>query len=189
MKAMQYEGYGGPERIRPAEVPVPRPSESQVLVRVEASSVNPVDWKLHSGAYRWIMPVRFPSIPGFDIAGEVTEVGDRVTRFKPGDRVFAMLDTRPGGASAEYAVVGESAAAPAPQGLSALEAAAIPLAGLTALQALRDLGPVGAGMRVLIVGAAGGVGHFATQIAVANGAHVTAVCGTRHTEMMRALGA
>ncbi len=189
MKAMQYEGYGGPERIRPAEVPVPRPSESQVLVRVEASSVNPVDWKLHSGAYRWIMPVRFPSIPGFDIAGEVTEVGDRVTRFKPGDRIFAMLDTRPGGASAEYAVVGESAAAPAPQGLSALEAAAIPLAGLTALQALRDLGPVGAGMRVLIVGAAGGVGHFATQIAVANGAHVTAVCGTRHTEMMRALGA
>ena len=105
MRMMQYPAYGGPERIAPAEVPVPRPGPTPLRVRVAASSVNPVDWKLHDGSYRWIMPVRFPSIPGFDIAGDVVETGAQVTRFKAGDRIFAMLDSRCGGASAEYAVV------------------------------------------------------------------------------------
>lgn len=189
MKAMQYRGYGGPEQIELAERPAPRPAPSQLLVRVAASSVNPVDWKLHSGQYRWIMPVRFPSIPGFDIAGEVVETGAQVTRFQPGERIFAMSDTRPGGASAEYAVVGEGAAARMPSTLSAEEAAAIPLAGLTALQALRDLGRVAAGKRVLVIGASGGVGHFAVQIASSLGADVTAVCSGRHADRVRALGA
>jgi len=186
---MRYRGYGGPDQIEPADVPVPRPALLQLLVRVAASSVNPVDWKLHNGQYRWLMPVHFPSIPGFDVAGEVVETGAQVTRFKPGDRVFAMLDRRPGGASAEFAVVSEGAAARMPASLSAREAAALPLVGLTALQALRDLGRVAAGKRVLVVGASGGVGHLAVQIARSHGADVTAVCSGRHTDMMRGLGA
>ncbi|HSC95493.1 MAG TPA: NAD(P)-dependent alcohol dehydrogenase [Burkholderiales bacterium] len=189
MKAMQYRGYGGPDQIVAAEVPVPQPGPSQLLVRVAASSVNPVDWKLHNGHYRWLMPVRFPSIPGFDVAGEVVETGAQVARFKAGDHVFAMSDARAGGASAEYAVVGEGAAARMPSNLSAPEAAAVPLAGLTALQALRDLGHVAAGKRLLVIGASGGVGHFAVQIAKYCGAEVTAVCSSRHVEMVRGLGA
>lgn len=186
---MRYRGYGGPDQIEPADVPVPRAAPSQLLVRVAASSVNPVDWKLHSGRYRWLMPVRFPSIPGFDVAGEVIQTGSQVTRFKPGDRIYAMLDRRPGGAAAEFAVVEERAAARMPASLSAREAATVPLAGLTALQALRDLGRIAPGKRVLVVGASGGVGHFAVQIAKSIGAEVTAVCSGRNADMVRSLGA
>jgi len=189
MLAMQYQGYGGPDMLKPAELPVPRPTASQLLVRVAASSVNPIDWKVHSGQYRWLMPVKFPSTPGFDLAGEVIEVGAKVTNFKPGDRIFAMLDRRPGGTSAEYVVVGESAAARLPANLSAQEAAALPLAGLTALQCLRDLGHLAAGKQVLIVGASGGVGHLAVQIAKSQGASVTAVCSGRNADLLRQLGA
>jgi NADPH:quinone reductase-like Zn-dependent oxidoreductase len=191
MKAMQYQAYGTPDQLKLAEAPAPRPAPLQLLVRVAATSVNPVDWKLHTGQYRLIMPVRFPSIPGFDIAGEVVEVGSRVTRFGVGDRIFAMLNTRRvrGGAAAEYAVVDESAAARAPANLPAQEAAAIPLAGLAALQGLRDLGEIAAGQHVLIVGASGGVGHFAVQIAKHFGATVTAVASDRRAGMLRALGA
>lgn len=189
MRAMQYLAYGGPERLALRTPDTPRPSPTQLLVRVHASSVNPLDWKLHNGTYRWVVPVHFPSIPGFDVAGEVVEVGIEVTRFKPGDRVFAMLDSRTGGACAEYAVIGESAAARMPDSLDVHEAAAVPLAGLTALQALRDLGRVAAGQHVLVVGGSGGVGHFAVQIARAFDARVTAVCSTPHVEMVRGLGA
>lgn len=189
MKAMQYRDYGTPDQLQLAEVPTPRPGPTQLLVRVLATSVNPVDWKLHNGQYRRIMPVRFPSIPGFDLAGEVTEVGGHVTRFNPGDRIFAMLDRRPGGTSAEYATVGEQAAARMPANLTPHEAAAMPLAGLTALQCLRDLGRTASGKRVLIIGASGGVGHLAVQIAKSYGANVTAVCSGRNAELMRRLGA
>ncbi len=189
MKAMQYRDYGTPDQLQPAEVPTPRPGPTQLLVRVLSTSVNPVDWKLHNGQYRRIMPVRFPSIPGFDLAGEVTGTGGHVTRFKPGDRIFAMLDRRPGGTSAEYAAVGEQAAARMPANLTPQEAAAMPLAGLTALQCLRDLGRIASGKRVLIIGASGGVGHLAVQIAKSYGAEVTAVCSGRNAELVRRLGA
>ena len=189
MKAMQYQGYGDPSRLTLVEAPRPAPGASQLLVRVAASSVNPVDWKLHDGSYRWLVPVRFPSTPGFDLAGEVVEAGANVRRFKPGERVYAMSDIRPGRAAAEYAVVGEAAAALMPANLDAAQAAALPLAGLTALQGLRDLGGVRAGQRVLVIGASGGVGHLAVQIAKAYGAHVTGVCSFRHTAMVRGLGA
>lgn len=191
MKAMQYQGYGTPDQLKLSEVPAPRPGPSQLLVRVAATSVNPVDWKLHTGQYRLLMPIRFPSIPGFDVAGEVVEVGPQVRRFRVGDRIFAMLNPRRvrGGAAAEYALVDEGAAARAPANLSAPEAAAIPLAGLTALQGLRDLGEIAAGQHVLIVGASGGVGHFAVQIARHYGATVTAVASDRRAAMLHALGA
>lgn len=191
MKAMQYQGYGAPDQLKLSEVPAPRPGPSQLLVRVAATSVNPVDWKLHTGQYRLLMPIRFPSIPGFDVAGEVVEVGSQVTRFRVGERIFAMLNPRRvrGGAAAEYALVDEAAAARAPANLSAQEAAAIPLAGLTALQGLRDLGEIAAGQHVLIVGASGGVGHFAVQIARHLGATVTAVASDRRAAMLHALGA
>ena len=189
MKAMQYRDYGPPDQLQRVDVPIPHSAPTQLLVRVAATSVNPVDWKLHNGQYRRITPVRFPSIPGFDLAGEVTEVGVQVTRFKPGDRVFAMLDRRPGGTCAEYVVVGEQAAARSPVNLTLQEAAALPLAGLTALQGLRDLGQIASGQRMLIIGAAGGVGHLAVQIAKSYGADVTAVCSGRNAELMRRLGA
>ncbi len=189
MRAMQYQQVGGPNQIVAVEVPVPRPAATQLLVKLAASSVNPVDWKLRQSQSLFYRPVTFPSIPGADLAGEVVEVGGRVTGFKPGDRIFAMAKVGTGAASAEYAVVDEQAAAPAPANLPLAETAAIPLAGLTALQSLRDLGGIAANQRVLIVGAAGGVGHFAVQIAKSYGAHVTAVCSGRHAELVRGLGA
>lgn len=189
MRAMQYRNAGGPDQIVAAEVPTPRPAATQLLVKVAASSVNPVDWKLRNTRSLFYRPVSFPSIPGADLAGEVVEVGTRVTGFKPGDRIFAMAKVGSGAASAEYAVVEAQAAARTPANLSLAEAAAIPLAGLTALQSLRDLGGIAAGQRVLIVGAAGGVGHFAVQIAKSYGAHVTAVCSGQHADLVRGLGA
>jgi len=189
MHAMQYRNVGKPDQIVAVEVPTPRPAATQLLVKLAASSVNPVDWKLRHAQSLFYRPVSFPSIPGADLSGEVVEVGDRVTGFKPGDRVFAMAKVGTGATSAEYAVVDEQAAARAPANLPLAEAAAIPLAGLTALQSLRDLGGIAADQRVLIVGAAGGVGHFALQIAKSYGAHVTAVCSGRHAELVRGLGA
>ncbi len=189
MRAMHYRSFGGPDQIVAAEVPTPHPTATQLLVKVAGSSVNPVDWKLRHTQGLLYRPVAFPSIPGADISGEVVEVGARVTRFKPGDRLFAMGNVRLGAASAEYAVVEEQAAARAPANLPLAEAAALPLAGLTALQSLRDLGGIAADQHVLIVGAAGGVGHFAVQIAKHYGAHVTAVCSGQHADMVRGLGA
>lgn len=189
MRAMQYRHFGGPDQIVIAELPIPRPTTTQLLVKVAGSSVNPVDWKLRRTQGLLYRPVPFPSIPGADISGKVVEVGSEVTRFKPGDHLFAMASVRFGATSAEYAVVEEQAAAQAPANLLLSEAAALPLAGLTALQSLRDLGSIAASQHVLIVGAAGGVGHFAVQIAKSYGAHVTAVCSGKHAELVRGLGA
>jgi 2-desacetyl-2-hydroxyethyl bacteriochlorophyllide A dehydrogenase len=189
MRAMQYRRAGGPDQIVAAEVPIPRPAVTQLLVKLAGTSVNPVDWKLRRMQSFFFRPVSFPSIPGADLAGKVIEVGGQVRRFKPGDRVFAMGKVTTGAASAEYTVVEEQSAAHAPANLPLTEAAAVPLAALTALQSLRDLGGIAAGQHVLVVGASGGVGHFAVQIAKSHGAHVTAVCGPRHVEMVRALGA
>jgi NADPH:quinone reductase-like Zn-dependent oxidoreductase len=189
MKAMQYTGYGSPDRLALNELPVPQPSATQLLIKVAATSVNPIDWKRHDGSLRWIVPVKFPSVPGFDVAGEVVAVGDRVDRFKPGDRVLAFLSLRGPGAAAEYCVADEAFAAPVPPGVSDLEAAGMPLAGLTALRALRNLGRLQPDQRVLIVGASGGVGHYAVQIAKSFGAWVAAVCGTANVDWVRDLGA
>ncbi len=189
MRAAAIDGYGGSERLVIREVEVPRPGPGQVLFRVRAASVNPIDWKIRAGKMRLLKRAPFPAVLGFDAAGEVVEIGPEVSRFAPGDEVYGLLDNPVGGAYAEYAVARESSLAPKPGSLSFEEAAAVPLAGLTALQALRDRGELAPGERLLVNGAAGGVGHFAVQIGVALGAHVTGVASGRNQELVLGLGA
>lgn len=192
MRAMVLKAFGGPEGLALEERPRPTPGPQQVLVRVIASSVNPVDWKMASGAARLIMPVTFPWVPGFDIAGEVVELGPKVSSLSVGMLVHARIGERTAGGAAEYAVAGVDVVAPIPAGMDPGEAAGLPLAGMTALQGLRDrtmLPMSGARERVLIVGASGGVGHFAVQIARAAGATVVGVCSGRNAALVTSLGA
>ncbi len=189
MKAIHYKQYGDLSQLEEVEIDRPEPTASQILVKVETSAINPIDWKLLSGSFRAIMPVKFPAIPGFDLAGEVIAVGAAITQFKIGDRIYACQDIKQFGTAAEYTVVEEYLADLIPEGLSAGEAAGIPLAGLTALQGLRNCAGLNADERVLIVGGSGGVGHYAVQIAKAMDTNVTAVCSTGNVEMVRDLGA
>jgi NADPH:quinone reductase-like Zn-dependent oxidoreductase len=189
MRAAVLTGYGGGERLELREILRPEPGPGQLLVRVRAAGVNPVDWKIRQGSLRLLLPARFPLVLGYDVAGEVAAVGPEVADFEPGDPVYAMLDSRHGGGYAEYAVTGQASAAPKPETLTWEEAAAVPVAALTALQALRDLAGLQPGERAAVTGAAGGVGHFAVQLAAAFGARVTAVAGPGHQEFVRRLGA
>jgi NADPH:quinone reductase-like Zn-dependent oxidoreductase len=191
MKAAVIDGYGGSDRLVVREVQDPGPpGPGQVLVRVRAASVNPLDWKIRNGSLRLLMPARFPLILGCDAAGEVVATGPEVTRFQPGDPVFGGADVnRHGGSHAELVLMREGALSAKPAGLSFAEAAALPVAGQTALQALRDKGELVTGEKVLINGASGGVGHFAVQIAAALGARVTAVASGRNQGFLRQLGA
>lgn len=190
MKAVYYEKYGDADVLQFGEQPTPGIDDHQLLVRVHASSVNPVDWKIRAGKLLPVSGVNFPKIPGRDVAGEVVEVGGKVLSFKVGDRVYGMTDTRNGGANAEYAVISEGTAVMVPPNLNYAQAAAVPLAALTALQALRDKGELEQGEQVLVNGASSGVGSFAVQLAKALGAgEVTGVCGTDHVELVKSLGA
>ena len=192
MRAWTYERYGKPDEVLELrEIDVPTVGDDQVLVRVRAASVNPLDWHWVTGTPRFarlMMGIRKPkrSVPGVDVAGIVEAVGKDVTRFRPGDEVFGETVA----ALAEYAVVSENGLVAKPSNLTFEEAAAAPVAALTALQGLRDWGGMKAGDRVLINGASGGVGTFAVQIAKALGAsEVTGVCSTRNTETAKELGA
>lgn len=187
MKAAVIDGYGGADRFAVREVEKPAPGPGQLLVRVRAASVNPLDWKMRQGRMRLVKPSRFPLILGYDVAGEVEAIGAEVSHFAPGDAVYAYSPQ--GGGYAEYALVEESAAAPKPARLSFEEAAAVPLAALTALQALRDKGELDEGEKLLVNGGAGGVGHFAIQIGNALGARVVAVASGRNQEFLRQIGA
>jgi NADPH:quinone reductase-like Zn-dependent oxidoreductase len=189
VRAALLHGYGGTERLAIGGMSRPTAGAGQVLVRVRAAGVNPIDWKIRRGSLRLVLPARFPIVLGFDVAGDIEAVGPEVEGFEPGDPVYAMLDGRHGGGYAEYALAAATAVAHKPEELSYEEAAAVPLAALTALQSLRDLAGVERGQRVAIVGAAGGVGHFAVQIGAALGAHVTAVAGPRNQDFVRGLGA
>lgn len=188
MSAVAYNRYGGPEVLDPVMAPTPRARAAQVLVRVHAASVNPIDYRIRQGELRWVLPGGFPRIPGFDIAGEVV-VPSADNPFASGDRVFACLDSKYGGGYAEYAACSAACVAKIPDHLSYEQAAAIPLAASTALQSLRDHGAIRAGDRVLIIGASGGVGGFAVQIAKSFGAHVTALASGEHEAFVRSLGA
>ena len=193
MKAVIAERYGGPEVLELADVPIPQVGPNGVLVQVHASSVNPVDWKLRRGLLSALWDLRFPVIWGCDLSGVVEQVGSAVTLFKPGDSVYGFKHGKVAktyrGTYAEYVVVPESALARKPQELSHEQAAAIPLAALTAWQALLGRGRLRPGQRVLIHAAAGGVGGFAVQIAKAVGARVAATAGARNQEFLRQLGA
>lgn len=192
MKAMIYRAYGGPERLEPAVLPVPAPGPGQLQLRVVCSGVNPVDWKRASGVYRWLIPVTFPSVPGFDVAGEVSALGPGVAGFRVGQRVHARIAEASGGGCAEFAVAGIDVCAPIPGGMGWAEAAGLPLAGMTALQGLRDeahLPMEGARERVLVIGASGGVGHLAVQIARATGATVVGLCSAKNAAWVAGLGA
>jgi NADPH:quinone reductase-like Zn-dependent oxidoreductase len=190
MKAVVVDGYGGSERLQVREVAAPTPGAGEVLIRVRAAGVNPVDWKVRRGQLRPFLPKRFPWIPGGDVAGEVESRGPGAGRFQPGDAVFAFLGGGGAGGYAQHAAVKEADAARKPDAWGFEDAAATPIAGLTALQSLRDLGGLKPGGSVLVNGASGGVGHFAVPIARALGAsRVVATCGPRNVDFVRALGA
>ncbi|MBN2006613.1 MAG: NAD(P)-dependent alcohol dehydrogenase [Anaerolineae bacterium] len=192
MKAIVHEKYGAPDVMRLAEVEKPTPNADQVLVRVNAASVNALDWHLLTADIFLVrvmgMGLLKPKHPirGADIAGRVEAVGANVAGLKPGDEVFGDIAH---GGFAEYALGKEEQLVLKPANLSFEQAAAVPVAGITALQGLRDTGKIRPGQKVLINGASGGVGTFAVQIAKALGAEVTAVCSTRNVDQARALGA
>jgi NADPH:quinone reductase-like Zn-dependent oxidoreductase len=185
MKAAVIYKYGGPEEFRIEDVPTPVPGPHEVLIRVRAASVNPIDWKQRNGKHRFFLKAKFPLITGYDVAGEIAETGTPESVFKKGDRVFARCDRRFGMAYAEYAVTSESSVAKIPAAMDFVQAAAIPMAAVTALQSLRDKSKLRKGDKLLIIGAAGGVGHFALQLGKIYGAEITAVCSFRHAEMMK----
>jgi NADPH:quinone reductase-like Zn-dependent oxidoreductase len=189
MRAVIIKRYGGPYALELADQPRPEPKDHQLLIRVHAAAVNPIDWRIRSGSLRFLWPLKLPLVLGYDVAGVVEEVGRHVQRFQPGDEVYAYLDQRRAGGYAQYAVAGERCVALKPANLSPEEAAAVPLAGLTSLQSLRDLGHIRNGDRVLINGASGGVGTFAVQLAKLFGADAVGVCGTANMDLVRKLGA
>jgi NADPH:quinone reductase-like Zn-dependent oxidoreductase len=194
MKAVVSTKYGSPDVLELTEMEKPIPNDNQVLVKVHAASLNYGNLVLLKGepflarfAFGLFKP-KF-SIPGGDIAGVVEAVGKDVTQFKPGDEVFGDLSGVGWGSFAEYSCVPEKALALKPANLSLEEAASVPMAGITALQALRDKGQIQVGQKVLIHGASGGVGTFAVQIAKSFGAEVTGMCSTRNVEILQSLGA
>src|SRR5947209_5239260 len=190
MRAIVQDKYGSPEVLNLREVDMPELLDDEVLVRIHAAGVNTADWIALTGrpyaaraAFGLFRPKR--RIPGIAMAGRLARVGRNVTRFKPGDEVFGEVHS----AYAEYVSVAADRIGTKPTNLTFEQAAAVPLAGITALQALRDKGRVQPGRQVLINGASGGVGTFAVQIAKVLGAEVTAVCSTRNVDIARSLGA
>ena len=191
MKAIVYHEYGSPDVLELQEVDKPVAEDGEVLVRVRAASANPADWHFMRGLPYVMRPqagLRRPknSVLGRDIAGQVEAVGKNVTRYGPGDEVFANVET---GGFAEYTCVSEELSELKPANLTFEQASAVPLAALTALQGLRDAGQLQPEQNVLVIGASGGVGSFAVQIAKSFGAEVTGVCSTRNAELVRSLGA
>ena len=191
MQAIQYSKYGGPEVLELVERPNPEPGPGQVLVEIHSASVNPIDWKLRAGQLKLIHPLSLPAIPGYDLAGTVVAMGPGVSKFKIGDEVYSRSNHKDGGACAQLMAIDESVVAHKPKTMSFDEAAAVPLAALTALQALRDKTGLKDGDRVLIHGASGGVGGYAVQIARAlvRDAHVVGTCSEKNRELVQSFGA
>ncbi len=189
MKATRYDRYGGPEVLEYADHDKPEAGAGQVLIRVRGASVNPIDWKLRSGAMKAMIPLQFPTGVGQDVAGEIAAVGEGVDKFKVGDGVFAMMDVTPDGAYAEYVVLDQTAVAHKPDTLNFVSAAAVPMGALTAWQAIVDLGGLKAGTRLFVHAAGGNVGGWAVRIGHALGAHVTAAASAKDRDNVMALGA
>ncbi len=189
MKAMVIHEYGGPEVLKYEDVPRPEPKEDQILIRVIAAGVNPVDGMIRSGMFAKDGNRAFPIILGGDVAGVIEKVGNKITKFKAGDPVFAYISLDDSGGYAQYALVTEREAALKPKSLSYVEAAAVPIVALTAWQALIDTARLSEGQTVLIHGGSGGVGTFAIQIAKARGAKVIATASTAKQDLLKELGA
>ena len=189
MKAVVIHKYGGPEVLKYEDVPRPEPQADQILIRVIAAGMNPVDGMIRSGMFAKEGNRAFPIILGGDVAGVVEKVGSKITKFKAGDPVFAYVSLDNSGGYAQYALVTEREAALKPKSLTYVEAAAVPIVAMTAWQALIDTAKLTAGQRVLIHGGSGGVGSFAIQIAKARGAKVIATASTSNQDFLKQLGA
>jgi NADPH:quinone reductase-like Zn-dependent oxidoreductase len=188
MNAMWIEAFGGPEVLRLQELPVPEPRDGEVLLRVRAASVNPVDYKIRSGKYPPVKADKLPYVLGRDVAGDVEACGPGVKGFVEGAHLYAVVGMD-GGGYAEYVVVKQNEASPKPRTLDYVTAAAVPLAGLTAWQGLFRYGGLKSKQRVLIHGGSGGVGHFAIQFAKAKGAYVLTTVSEENLDFVRQLGA
>jgi NADPH:quinone reductase-like Zn-dependent oxidoreductase len=188
MKAVRIHEYGGPEVLRYEDAPRPEPASGEVLIRVHASAVNPIDWKVRQGFAKERLKYKMPFIPGWDLSGVIETAGTGATRLKPGDEVYSRPDISRDGSYAEYIVVKESEVALKPKSIDHVNAAAIPLTGLTAWQALFDAAKLTSGQTVLIHGAAGGVGTFAIQFAKLKGARVIGTASKKNHDFLRSLG-
>jgi len=189
MKAIVIDEYGGQEVLQEREVDQPTIQENQVLLEIHATSINPIDWKVRAGYLQEMLPFEFPVILGWDAAGIIVEKGEKVSNFEIGDRVFTRPATTNQGTYAEFVAVDENLLAHIPSSMSFEEAAAIPLAGLTAWQCLVDFGKIKKDDKVLIHAGAGGVGNFAIQIAKSFGAYVATTASSKNAEFLKSLGA
>jgi NADPH:quinone reductase-like Zn-dependent oxidoreductase len=187
VKAIRIHQYGGPEVLAHVELQRPTPGPSEVLIKVHAASVNPFDWKARAGYVKEFFPLVFPATLGSDVSGTVEEVGPGTALFKRGDEVYANLGLE-GGGYAEYAVAKEAIVAAKPRTLDHVQAAAVPTGGITVWQALFEVAQLRSGQKVLIHGAAGGVGNFAVQFAKAKGAYVIGTASSRNQTFLRELG-
>ncbi len=188
MKAVCIYAYGGPDVLRYEDIPRPHPGQGEVLVRVHAAAVNPIDWKIREGHLREMLKHTLPLVPGWDVSGAVEALGSGLTWLKVGDEVFSRPDIFRDGAYAEFMVIKESELALKPKSIDHIHAAALPLAGLTAWQSLFVAGGLVAGQRVLIHAAAGGVGTVAVQLAKWKGAQVIGTASARNHDFLRKLG-
>jgi len=186
MKAIRIHGYGGPEVLQYEDVVVPTPAAGELLIKVQAASVNPLDWKTRAGYLKSLFPHTLPFILGWDASGVVEAVGSGVTKFKKGDEVYTR--TNRDGTYAEYAILNETEAALKPKSVDHVSAAGIPLAALTAWQALFEKARLAAGQKILIHGASGGVGSFAVQFAKWKGAQVIGTASAKNQALLRELG-
>ena len=188
MKAAVLDKFGSVDVLQLRDMPVPEPGEGQVLVEVHATNINPIDWKMREGQMAMRYGDEFPMILGWDCSGVVIEVGAGVTDFAVGDEVFARSDVSTGRCYAEFAVLNTTTVVKKPAALSHVEAGAVPLVGLTTINGLKACANLQPGQRVLIIGASGGVGTLAVQIAKNMGAHVTGVCSAGNMELVASLG-
>jgi NADPH:quinone reductase-like Zn-dependent oxidoreductase len=189
MKAIVVHEFGGPEVLKYEEAPRPEAKDNEILIRVIAAGVNPVDGMVRAGMFAKYSKSAFPMVLGYDVAGIVEKAGAKIDEHKPGDAVYAYIGLKEGGGYAEYAVATDKEVSPKPKSLTFVEAAAVPLAAETAWQALFDTAKLSAGQTVLIHGGSGGVGSFAIQIAKARGAKVVATASTANQGLLKELGA
>ena len=189
MKAVVIHSYGGREVLVSEDMPVPEITDDEVLIRVHAAGVNPVDWKVRAGYLSEMLPYEFPLILGWDVSGTVAKAGSKVTRLSVGDEVYTLADISRNGAYGEFIAVKAASVAHKPESIDHVHAAAVPLAALTAWQALFGAADLSEGQKILVHAAAGGVGSFAVQLAKWKGAHVLGTASARNREFLLGLGA